>query len=151
MFRRILLAVDGSAHAQAALWAVTAVASGPGAQVLVVTICDHNRAAGAMLCHELVEWTARRLQLDGVNAQGEVEPAAGDRPARAILRVAGRFRADLIVMGSRGLSDLAGLLIGSVTHDVLHNATIPVLVVPVHDAVRARRPQTVLVAQPVGA
>ena len=104
-----------------------------------------------MLCHELIEWTARRLQFDGVNAQGEVEPAAGDRPARAILRVADRFGADLIVMGSRGLSDLAGLLIESVTHDVLHNATIPVLVVPGREAVRARRQQTVLIAQPVGA
>jgi nucleotide-binding universal stress UspA family protein len=151
MFHRILLAVDGSAHAQAALWAVTAVAAGSSAEVLVVTICDHHHSAGGRLCRELVEWNTRRLQLDGVDAHGEVESAAGERTARAILRVAGRFHADLIVMGSRGLSDLAGLLVGSVTHEVIHLSTMPVLVVPGREAARALKPEPAFALEPVAA
>jgi nucleotide-binding universal stress UspA family protein len=37
--------------------------------------------------------------------------------------------ADLIIIGSRGLTDWQGLLLGSVAHKVIHHATCPVLVV----------------------
>ncbi len=43
-------------------------------------------------------------------------------PARVILQIAKDKSADMIVMGSRGLSDLKGLLIGSVSHKVSHHA-----------------------------
>jgi nucleotide-binding universal stress UspA family protein len=46
---------------------------------------------------------------------------AGD-PARKILQVARRERADLITMGSRGLGGAEGLLAGSVSYKVNHNA-----------------------------
>jgi nucleotide-binding universal stress UspA family protein len=35
----------------------------------------------------------------------------------------------VIVLGSRGLTELAGLIIGSVTHRILHLSTLPVVVV----------------------
>ncbi len=50
-------------------------------------------------------------------------------PARAILDCATREKADLIVMGRRGLSDLAGLLMGSVSHKVSHLADCACLTV----------------------
>jgi len=51
-------------------------------------------------------------------------------PAReSIIRVAEIEECDLIVMGSRGLSDLTGLVLGSVTHRVLRSAPCPVLVI----------------------
>jgi nucleotide-binding universal stress UspA family protein len=43
-------------------------------------------------------------------------------PAKEILSVAGEEHADIIVMGRRGLGDLAGLLLGSVSHKVSHLA-----------------------------
>jgi len=42
---------------------------------------------------------------------------AGD-PAEAILDLAAEHKVDMIVMGSRGLSDLKGLLLGSISHKV---------------------------------
>ncbi len=51
-------------------------------------------------------------------------------PAGAVIpEVAENEHCELIVMGSRGLSNLQGLIIGSVTHRVLHTAKCPVLVV----------------------
>jgi nucleotide-binding universal stress UspA family protein len=49
--------------------------------------------------------------------------------APAILDAAKTFDAKLIVLGTRGLSDFAGLLLGSVAHKVIHHAECPVLVV----------------------
>lgn len=50
-------------------------------------------------------------------------------PAEAIINVANTRKSDLIVMGSRGLGRLAGLLIGSTSQKVVAHANCPVLVV----------------------
>mgnify|MGYP006287921577 CR=1 FL=1 len=69
--------------------------------------------AGKLL--ERAERTAREHGVDRV----ETAWCAGD-PARAILDQARERGADMIVMGSRGLGDLAGLVTGSVSHKVSH-------------------------------
>jgi nucleotide-binding universal stress UspA family protein len=53
----------------------------------------------------------------------------GGPPAEAIINVAAARDADEIVIGSRGLSRVRSAL-GSVSHDVLHQATVPVVVMP---------------------
>ena len=50
-------------------------------------------------------------------------------PADVILEEAARVGVDAIVMGSRGLSDIKGLLVGSVSHKVLHAAKCTVVTV----------------------
>lgn len=50
-------------------------------------------------------------------------------PGRSIVQVAQSEGCDLIVMGSRGLSDFSGMVMGSVSHRVLRHATMPVLIV----------------------
>ncbi len=50
-------------------------------------------------------------------------------PGENICRVAKIEKCDLIIMGSRGVTDLKGLFLGSVTHRVLHRAPCPVLVI----------------------
>ena len=47
----------------------------------------------------------------------------------AILEKARDYKADLIVMGSRGLGQIGGLILGSVSERVLHRAHVPVLIV----------------------
>ena len=50
-------------------------------------------------------------------------------PPDTILDVAKREDADVIVMGSRGLSPMETVVLGGVSHYVLHYATVPVLIV----------------------
>lgn len=50
-------------------------------------------------------------------------------PGRTIVTVAQAEGCDLIVMGSRGLSDFSGMVMGSVSHRVLRHSTMPVLIV----------------------
>ena len=50
-------------------------------------------------------------------------------PGRTIVTVAQAEGCDLIVMGSRGLSDFSGMVMGSVSHRVLRHSSIPVLIV----------------------
>jgi len=51
-------------------------------------------------------------------------------PSSVIVGAAKEHKVDLIVMGTRGLTDLAGVVIGSVSHKVLHAAPCMVLLVP---------------------
>ncbi|MCP4343498.1 MAG: universal stress protein, partial [Desulfobulbaceae bacterium] len=53
---------------------------------------------------------------------------AGFNAGEKICVAARDQKCDLIVMGSRGLGDLAGMMLGSVTHRVLSHCDIPVLV-----------------------
>ncbi len=74
----------------------------------------------------LVEPHLKRLKEAGVS----VEERLMEEPAGAMItNVAEIEKCDLIIMGSRGLSNLEGLIIGSVTHKVLNLATCSVLVV----------------------
>ena len=66
------------------------------------------------------------LRAEGVEAERDL--AAGPM-AEAILKAAEVRGCDLIVLGARGLSDLQGLLLGSVSHKVIQHAACPVLVV----------------------
>jgi nucleotide-binding universal stress UspA family protein len=79
-------------------------------------------AVGERLVHD----GASRAKEQGVAARSVVR--AGD-PASVILEVAKAEQVDMIVMGRRGLGDLAGLLLGSVSHKVAHLADCACLTV----------------------
>jgi nucleotide-binding universal stress UspA family protein len=53
-----------------------------------------------------------------------------DTTAAGLLRVADREEADLVVVGTRGQSTLAGRILGSTSYSLTHNARRPVIVVP---------------------
>lgn len=76
----------------------------------------------------LTDRVVRELKDVGLSARGHVRSCFYGHTAREIVGQAKDEGADLIVMGSRGLSDIAGLFLGSVAHKVLQLADVPVLV-----------------------
>jgi nucleotide-binding universal stress UspA family protein len=77
------------------------------------------------------EMTMAPLQklLEESGVEHEVLILEGD-PADAITGAAEDEKCDIIVMGTRGLSDIKGMALGSVSHKVLHTTDIMVLLVP---------------------
>jgi len=65
----------------------------------------------------------------GIEAVGEIRRvSSGDTPEQ-IVEVAKRSEADLIIMGSRGMTEWKSLLLGGVANKVVHHAACPVLLV----------------------
>jgi nucleotide-binding universal stress UspA family protein len=92
---------------------------------------EHIRASEARLLRAAAEYivddakvVARSRGIADVDAQ----VAEGD-PAHAIVDMALSHKVDAIVMGSRGLGDLEGLLLGSVSHKVAHAAPCSCVIV----------------------
>jgi nucleotide-binding universal stress UspA family protein len=136
MFRKILVPVDGSRHSDRALTFVRELAGECDSEVLVFHVREKSVGRGGSwdvnLSEEdvdIAEEAAQKLVSEGVKAKSERLSAFYGNAARSIVRAAGDNETDAIVMGSRGLSDWSGLLVGSVTHKVLRMARCPVVVV----------------------
>jgi nucleotide-binding universal stress UspA family protein len=146
---KILLAVDGSNYSQRAerlllrlpfkeelkitvLHAVDLAALTPPAaltplaalkygQLMRKDIQRHLRTAKRLAARTAKRLSARWPRTKGVVVRGD--------PAEQIIARAKRENADLILLGSRGLSDIGGFLLGSVSHKVATHAPCSVLVV----------------------
>jgi nucleotide-binding universal stress UspA family protein len=138
MFKKILVAYDGSPHSQRALTTAVELARLTHASVQLLHAYDKIPAyLGEPNFQDMVDRVvipARELvknAADQVRTEGfQVTTNALEGPAaEAILNVAETEKFDLIVMGSRGLGQLQGLLIGSVSDRVIRHAHIPVLIV----------------------
>lgn len=118
MFETILLAVDGSEPSNRAVGTALDLATKLGSEVIVMHVRERETASTAYEpgtseeAAELVDETVRKLKEAGVSARGEVHSAIFGRAARVILEGARECSAGIVVMGSRGLSDLAGLVMG---------------------------------------
>ncbi len=134
MLERILLAVDESEHARKAVPAVVELTRAGGGTVHVLHAREVVFATArevddsAEEAERLVAGVVEELRQAGVAAEGSVRSTTAG-PARAILEQARDLEATLIVLGSRGLGALGGLLLGSVAHKVVQLASCPVLVV----------------------
>ncbi len=136
MFDKIVLAVDGSEPSNRAVAVAEDIAGKLGAEVIVVHVKEREPSRAGVFpletseeASDIVDQAVRQLKDAGVSARGELFGSIYGRAARVILEAADEQGAGLLIMGSRGLSDLAGLVLGSVTHKVLHLAHCPVLVV----------------------
>ncbi len=135
MFRTILVPSDGSIHAQKAVDIAADLAQKYASRLLLLTV--YKPIAPMESTSTLIK-SARELGISNPNIrefanQTVAEAAAQARergatdvqtfiakghPARAIVDFAKQHGADAIVMGSRGLGDIGGFLLGSVSHKV---------------------------------
>jgi nucleotide-binding universal stress UspA family protein len=136
VFKKIALAHDGSVHAERALAYATALAEREEAPLVIVHVDEQVMAKGGgpLLADETeilaeIKRIPERLAKDGVDATVRVATVRTGGPAPAIVKIADEEGADVIVAGSTGLSSLSGLLLGSVTHKLLHLAKQPILVI----------------------
>ena len=139
MFDRILLAVDGSDHAfHAARKAAELVRLMKPVEFRIVVAYDtipmYLGEPNLQFTLDSLKSNAEKVLKETISQVGELpveihtEILEGS-PAEAILNVANTRKSDLIVMGSRGLGRLAGLLLGSTSQKVVAHANCPVLIV----------------------
>ena len=150
MFTRILLAIDGSEYSKQALPAAIEVAKRFEGFVFVLHVTEHDRGRAAVFSVEspadaakLVYDAVATLREAGVDAGGDVHDVAAGHVAKDIVETARMRESDLIVMGSRGLSDVQGLLLGSVTHKVMQLSHVAVLVTHAPIAVKVDAAQPI--------
>ena len=143
MYKRLLIASDGSELAGKAVTSGLALAKQLGAQIVVVTatepwsamtngegfafnfpIEEYEKAAA-----DHAEQTLAKVRADAQTMAIECETVhVSDFPAEAILATAKAKNCDLIVMASHGRRGVARLLLGSQATRVVTLSTIPVLV-----------------------
>ncbi len=142
MFKHILVCVDGSEHANRAVDVASDLAKSEGAELTLLHAMA--RAGGTHVPEALesfekiehmriterdvMESVGREILVEAQQRAREKGVATcttamevGD-PAKIIVESVARTGADLIVMGRRGLGDLKGLLLGSVSHKVAQAA-----------------------------
>lgn len=148
MFQKILICSDGSECALKAAAAGAEIARRMGSTVLLlhvfeIPVTPVMLEGGIGLDPALFEPPPPEVQEAVVQRTRRVLEEAGiafvdlrevGDPAETILKVSERERADLIVLGSRGMGAFQRLLMGSVSDKVLHHARCAVLVVKQHPA-----------------
>lgn len=139
MYKKILVPVDGSEGGWKALAAAKEVAEAGKSELVVMTVVQVF--AGASIMPIPVESGKINEELsniaDGILAQAKEKVgglkaefvAAPGRPSKAIVDTVKKSGADLVVIGSRGLSGLAEFFLGSVSSEVAQLSPVSVLIV----------------------
>jgi nucleotide-binding universal stress UspA family protein len=137
MFGTIVVGVDGSGGAGRAVETAAKIAAGTKDQVVVCHGVVVTHAWGEDLpaeatgeTQQLVDRYVAQLAAAGVPATGEVHQVPEKGIGDALIDVASSHQAGLIVLGTRGRSNVKSMLLGSTAHEVVCKSTLPVLVVP---------------------
>jgi nucleotide-binding universal stress UspA family protein len=146
MLKTLLVPYDGSDYARRAIDYASDLASRYGAKVILLLVIHypltglpdelHQFAVSEHLdgpgeIDRIVEKILESAETRAKNAGAKEVSSESHRgePAQVILDVAKSVDADTIVMGSRGLGELKGMLVGSVSQKILHHAEVPVIIV----------------------
>jgi len=142
MFKNIFVAVDGSEDSDKALLTAAELANTYDARVHLVFAVQYQHYAMGLgsevaftlpqeeleaFAKDLLSTAERKARNAGCN-QIETHQVLGEA-GQAVTEIAKEKGADLIVVGSKGHSDISGFLLGSVSHKICHLANCPCLVV----------------------
>lgn len=140
---KVLLAIDKSFHAEQAGRALCQCFT--GAEVEVLHVLDLEATPHPHLSAALIDWYHKKIRslleteanqflpkvqaLLSTSCRNVRVSIREGRAAEVILQTAASSRHDLIVLGSRGLSEIQSLLLGSVSYRVAHESICPVLII----------------------
>ena len=146
MFKNILVSIDGSDSSNKAMETAAEMAAGAGGKLHILHVVREMQVPltpGLMDVYEkmqrdrhdvlntagehLINQAKRAVESKGVE-NVETDIGSGD-PASAIVAYAAKNKIDLIVMGSRGLGQVEGLLMGSVSRKVSNTTKTNCLIV----------------------
>lgn len=153
LFDRVLVPIDGSRHAHAALQTALDLAEIHGSELEILHVTSYSgeyeqpepggdSEEPSSPPEWIDEYMAKLRENDEKMLSQALEEAEKlhpglkiasrlrwGRPGKAIVSEAEEGDFDLVVIGSRGLGGLAGLVLGSVSQHVVNESKVPVLVV----------------------
>lgn len=145
MYKQILVAIDGSRGGRRALDEAVKVARATGGTVQALCVVQHpgrlvdistgfaeeqtRQSAEADVATAALEEAKSVFAQAGILGTTRAADANGEEIAAVIHRIAGEDAVDLVVLGTRGLSGVKRLLIGSVAESFLRIADRPVMIV----------------------
>jgi nucleotide-binding universal stress UspA family protein len=139
MFENILLAVDGSEHSMRAARQAGELARAVKSQIVRIVVAfepipdyfgqpNLQQAIDARLQEANAILQKAQAALGEIPGEVHTELIEGSA-AEAIIHVARTRNSAVIIMGSRGLSGIAEMMLGSTSHKVVSHAPCPVLIV----------------------
>ena len=137
MFERIVVAVDGSRQGGKTVPVAIDMAITHDSAVTIVHVREHTRYEGddvdlgpeGQSGEELLTSVLATFQDAGVSATGELRRVRPGDTHEQIVEVAEQADADLIIMGTRGMSEFKSLLLGGVANKVVAHAHCSVMLV----------------------
>ena len=122
MFQRILVPLDGSTRAEQALPVAARLAQASGGSLVLLQVVSETERTQAT---DYLNTVATSASLAGIKTHSEVQCGV---PDQGILKAVQADNVDLIIMCSRGRTGFKRWALGSVSHKLAHETTIPLLV-----------------------
>lgn len=138
MYKRLLLAVDGSENSLRATDEAVKIASLiSDCRIEIIYVVDYSKSKNEILHSqgkEELAYTRRKIlspieeKAKSKNIEYKLEILHG-YPGPTIIEYANKEKVDMVVIGSRGLNSLQEMVLGSVSHKVMKRVNCPALIV----------------------
>lgn len=145
MYKHILVAIDGSRSGRRALDEAVKIAKATGGRIDALCVVQHparlvdvasgfaeeptRQSAEGDVATAALEEAKALFASEGIDGSTRAADASGEEVSAVIYRIAAEAGVDLVVMGTRGLSGVKRLLLGSVAESFLRMADRPVMLV----------------------